>query len=118
MEILGLLADGFLLAMQQQTRQVRVEETVSRYMVAIVHRTRSDGRLKLGVSPRGSLMLFRAAQASAFLEGRDYVLPDDVQRVAPHVLPHRLILTPKAKYGGDSKGEIITEILAGTKVPT
>jgi len=114
----AVLSKEEVLTMQAQTRRVRVEESISRYLVQIVRRTRNDERLRLGVSPRGSLMLFRASQAAALLEGRDYALPDDVQRVAPHVLPHRLILTPKAKYGGTLKQDIIAAILEQTKVPT
>jgi len=104
--------------MQQCVRRVRVEESVSRYLVEIVQRTREDHRLKLGVSPRGSLMLFRAAQAAAFSDARDFVLPDDVQRLAPHVLAHRVILTSEAKYGGTPKRAVITDILEQVKVPT
>lgn len=106
-----------VIAMQRQVRKITVSEPVSRYIVALVNSTREDPRLKLGVSPRGSLMLFRAAQAAAFCAGREYVLPDDVQRLAPYVLPHRVVLTPKAKYGGDGKSEIIAEILESVRVP-
>jgi len=63
-------------------------------------------------------MLFRASQASALANGRDFVLPDDVQRLAPYVLPHRLMLNPKAKYGGVLAKDIVTEILESTKVPS
>ncbi len=107
-----------VLEMQQQVRAVRVEEVVSRYIVECVKRTREDARLKLGASPRASLMLFRAAQASAFADGRDFVLPDDVQQLAPYVLAHRVMLTSKAKYGGTSKADVITDILDGLRVPT
>jgi MoxR-like ATPase len=105
-------------ALQDQVRAVRVEKSVSRYIIEIVHETRRDANLMLGVSPRGSLMMFRAVQAAAFLAGRDYVLPDDVQRMAPHVLPHRLILTSKAKYGSVGKQQVLGDILDRVKVPT
>jgi MoxR-like ATPase len=107
-----------IVAFQARVRGIRVEESVSRYLVEIVKQTRQDPRLKLGVSPRGSLMLFRAGQAAALAAGRDYVLPDDVQWLAPFVLPHRLIMTPKAKYSGVSARDIVTEILQRVKVPT
>ena len=107
-----------VIEMQRRVRRIRVEESVSRYLVEIVQSTREDHRLKLGVSPRGSLMLFRAAQAAAFSEGREFVLPDDVQRLAPHVLPHRVILTSEAKYGGTEKRTVIAEILEHVRVPT
>ena len=104
--------------MQQAARAVAVSDPVSRYIVNIVNATRNDARLKVGVSPRGSLMLFRAAQAAAFCAGRDYVLPDDVQQLARQVLAHRIVLTSKAKYSGNGKAEVISDIIAGIKVPT
>ena len=107
-----------VLALQSLVKRIRVEPSVARYMVEIVHATRRDARLKLGVSPRGSLMLFRAAQAAALTTGRDYVLPDDVQRLAHAVIPHRVVLTSKAKYGSTTADEIVTEILRTTRVPT
>ena len=104
-------------AIQQTVRRVHVEKRIARYMVDLARATRTDARLKLGVSPRGSLMLFRASQGAAYLSGRDYVLPDDAQRIAPEVLSHRLLLTSKAKYGGTRKRDIVQEIIAQTKVP-
>jgi MoxR-like ATPase len=104
--------------LQKMTRSIRVEEIISNYIVRIVQQTREDPRLRLGVSPRGSLMLFRACQAAALAAGRDYVLPDDVQRLASCVLSHRLIMTAKAKYGGTSPKDIVAEILQRVKVPS
>ncbi|MDX9975232.1 MAG: MoxR family ATPase [FCB group bacterium] len=111
-----LTADD-VVALQRETRGIRVDPSIARYMVEIIEATRTDPRLKLGVSPRGSLMLFRASQAAALLAKRDYVLPDDVQRLLPYVLPHRVVLTPKAKYSGMGKAEVIAEIAQGVKVP-
>ncbi len=113
-----VLTSADVAAMQEAVTRVHVEETVSRYLVDIVQRTRTDDRLKLGVSPRGSLMLFRAAQGAAFLDNRDFVMPDDILLVAPHVLAHRLILTPKAKYGSVSKFDIVNEAVHAVKIPT
>jgi MoxR-like ATPase len=107
-----------VLGLQKQVRAVKVEESVSSYIVEIVRVTRSEPRLKLGVSPRGSLMLFRAAQAAALLRGRAFVMPDDVQELAPYVLSHRVILTSKAKYSGEDKREVVRDILTAVKVPT
>ncbi|MCM8757288.1 MAG: MoxR family ATPase [Candidatus Omnitrophica bacterium] len=107
-----------VLRIQQQVKQVKVQDSVAGYIVNLAQATRQDSRLRLGVSPRGSLMLFRAAQSFAFLSGRDFVLPDDVQYVAPYVLSHRILLTSKARYGGASNREIIQEILREVKVPT
>jgi len=86
-------------------------------MIDLVQATRDDPRLKLGVSPRGSLMLFRASQAIAFLKGRNYVLPDDVQHMAEYVLAHRLILTSKAKYSSITKMDVVSDIVQKVKVP-
>jgi MoxR-like ATPase len=95
-----------------------MEKSVAGYIVGIVQATREEPQLKLGVSPRGSLMLFRAAQAVALLRGRDFVLPDDVQELASNVLAHRVILTSKAKYSGAQKHDVIRDILTAVKVPT
>lgn len=103
--------------LQNDARMVLVEQSVARYMIDLVAKTRQHPLLKLGVSPRGSLMFFRAAQAAAYLDSRRFVLPDDVQKVAVSVLAHRLVLTSKAKYGSVSKRDIIAEVLAGTAVP-
>jgi MoxR-like ATPase len=104
-------------SIQHTTTNVQVSESVAEYIVALVQHTRTDARLKLGVSPRGSLMLFRASQARAVLKGRDYVLPDDVQAMAVPVLAHRLILNSKSKYSGVQKQDIVCELLAQIKVP-
>ena len=104
--------------MQQRVRAVHVDPSISQYIVSIGQATREDPRLKLGVSPRGSLMLNRGAQATAFSNGRDYVLPDDVQRMAPYVLPHRIILTSKSRYDGTTKRQVIEDVMGKAKVPT
>lgn len=102
---------------QQQVREVRMDRSVAGYIVDIVAQTRRHPLIRLGVSPRGSLMFFRAVQSAAFLAHRDYVVPDDVQRMAIHVLPHRLSLTPKARYGSMTKSQVIQEILGEMPVP-
>lgn len=107
-----------LIDLQMQVRQVRVEESVSQYLMTIIQNTRTDPQLKLGVSPRGSLMLFRGAQAAALLDGRDYVVPDDVQQLAPSVLAHRVVLTSKTKYANTTKQQVIVEIMDQVSVPT
>jgi MoxR-like ATPase len=96
---------------------VTVERNVSGYIVRLVNKSREDARLKIGVSPRGSLMLFRAAQAAAFFAGRDYVTPDDVQKMTPYVLSHRVILTSQARYGKISKRMVMDDILTDVSVP-
>jgi MoxR-like ATPase len=112
------LTKADVVALQEQVRGVKVDESVAKYIVDLVQATRSEPRVKLGVSPRGSLMLFRASQGAAFAAGRDYVIPDDVQKLAPYVLAHRLVLTSKAKYGSETKSRIVTELLEQVRVPT
>jgi MoxR-like ATPase len=107
-----------VIIIQKKVRTVRVEKSVALYMLAIADATRKKSELQLGVSPRGTLILFRVSQAMAFMRGRDYVLPDDVKEAAPMVLSHRLILETKAKYSGISKKGIIEDILKNTRVPT
>ncbi len=105
-------------AMQERVRKITCDKSISQYIVDIISATRDDERLKLGASPRGSIMLSRAAQAAAFLAERDYVIPDDVQQLAKHVLSHRVLLTSKSRYDGVTKPMIIEEILKKIKVPT
>ncbi|HKG35131.1 MAG TPA: MoxR family ATPase [Solirubrobacterales bacterium] len=89
------IADTALVrAAQQAVGQVHGSEAVRRYIVAVCEQTRGDQRVDLGASPRAGLMLFRAAKGLAALEGRDHVLPDDIQALAPSVLSHRLLLAP------------------------
>ncbi len=112
--VLGLEA---LAAIQAQVRAVAVEASVLDYMVRLVGRTRTEGRLRLGASPRGSLDLRRTAQAQALLAGRDHVRPDDVQGLAVPVLAHRLMVDVKALHGGTSASAIMQEILRTEPVP-
>ncbi len=97
--------------------RLHVEPAVRRYAVRIVRETRSEGAFELGASPRGSLALFRAARAHAAMDGRDYVLPDDVKRMAPYVIPHRLILSSQARLRGRDADEIFAEILERVPAP-
>jgi MoxR-like ATPase len=112
-----VLSKDDVLHCQEQVQQVRVEKSVAAYMVEIVRRTRNDAQLRLGCSPRGSLMLFRAAQAFATLEDRNYVIPDDVQRVAPLVLQHRVVATRSGEMNFQAHREIIVRLLSEVKIP-
>ena len=106
-----------VIAAQTLVKQVHVDRSIVDYIVQIVQQTRNHHQLRLGVSPRGSLMFFRGVQAAALFAGRDHVQPDDVQRYAPFVLPHRCMLTSQARYGSSSKVEIIEEIIRKTRIP-
>ncbi|PLR75548.1 AAA family ATPase [Bacillus sp. V3-13] len=103
--------------LQQQIKEVFVDDTIKRYIVDIANRTRNHGSVYLGASPRGSIALMKAAQAFAFMYGRDYVIPDDIQYLAPNVFAHRLILKSEAKFEGISPEEIINRVLARVPVP-
>ena len=102
---------------QKEVSDIHVDNNILEYIVEIIHATRHDNRLELGISTRGSLMLSRAAQARAYFVGRDFVIPDDVLWLIPHVLPHRVILTSKMRYDGATARQIIGEIVSRVKVP-
>jgi MoxR-like ATPase len=101
----------------EQARDVYVEDSLSRYVVALLRQTRADSRLYLGASPRAGIALLRVAKARALAEGRDYLVPDDVKVVAAHVLSHRLILGPEARSAGLGGEAIVAEALEKTPVP-
>ena len=100
---------GTVRAAQAAVSGVHGSEPLRRYAVALGEATRTDTRVELGASPRAVLMLFRAAKALAALEGRDHVLPDDIQSLAPAVLAHRLLLAPEAAQG--DAAVVITDAL-------
>jgi MoxR-like ATPase len=98
-------------------KSVFVEESLHRYVVAILNHTRSDTRLSLGASPRAGISLLRVAKAHAVLEGRDYVSPADIKAVAEDVLSHRVILAPEARTAGIDAADSIREALERTAIP-
>ncbi|HMD55837.1 MAG TPA: MoxR family ATPase [Solirubrobacteraceae bacterium] len=106
----GAVADvAELLAAQHATARVHASEALCRYVVAVVEQTREDPRTELGASPRAGLWLLRAAMAHAALQGRDHVLPDDVQELAEPVLAHRLLLAPTSV--GAERAEVVADAL-------
>jgi len=106
-----------VLQLQEIVRQVTVDETLVNYILEIAARTRDSKALALGVSPRGCLMLYRAAQANAVIEGRKYVIPDDVKRLAMPVLCHRVIEKSRDAGGKRDAENILSEILEDVPVP-
>src|SRR5437588_3527284 len=100
-----------------QARDVYVEESLGRYVVALLRQTRADTRLYLGASPRAGIALLRVAKARALADGRDYLVPDDVKAVALPVLSHRLILGPEARSAGLGGAAIGAEALETAPVP-
>src|SRR5712692_3591294 len=106
-----------VLALQDAIRQVAWQPEMERYLLAIVRATREHPAVTLGVSPRGTLALYRACEAFAAMQGRDYVQPDDVKRLAPSVLAHRLLTTSRSRMRGMQSVEIIKNIVDSTPVP-
>jgi MoxR-like ATPase len=107
-----------LSACQRAVREVFVDEKVRRYLLQIIHDTREHEDLALGASPRAAIAFFRASQAMAAIRGRNYVLPDDVKRVAGPVLTHRLILKPESRLRKVVASKVVEDIIAELAVPT
>jgi MoxR-like ATPase len=115
-----VITGGELLALQAQAESVTVDDALVEYMLAIVEKTRMHEGLALGVSPRGAQSLFRACQSLAMLEGRTYVLPDDVKRLTVPVFAHRLIVNTRSVLGQrntDTADRVLQEILTLVDVP-
>jgi MoxR-like ATPase len=110
-DVVPILDGPAVVALQAAVRAVKVERSVGRYVVELADRTRRHPSLKMGCSPRGTLLLFRVAQSRAFVQGRDYVVPEDVKAVAVATLAHRLALDTKAKYSGVLKEDVVRSIL-------
>ncbi len=106
-----------LLAMQGAVRGVHVGDEVRRYVAEVVHATRRHEDAAIGASPRGSLALFRAAQALAALRGRGFVTPDDIKAVALPVLGHRIVMRPESQLRGRTPERVIQAVLASVAVP-
>ncbi|MBY0584297.1 AAA family ATPase [Murdochiella massiliensis] len=103
--------------LREQIPQVDVTDEVKRYMLAITRKTREEDLIELGVSPRAGQMLFSAAQTLALLNGRTYVIPEDVQALVHDVLDHRIILKPQSRGRGITTHEVIADIMNNTVVP-
>lgn len=106
-----------LLELQKHVREVRVQDCLKSYIINIVQATRRNPDIVLGVSPRGSLSLLKASKAWAFIKGREYVTPDDIQEMAVPVLAHRLILGTGAKVKNTTAENMISEVMMKVKVP-
>ena len=103
-----------LLELQRQVWEVFVEDSLQDYIIALVSATRGHPDLTLGASPRASLALFKAAQALAAIRGRDHVIPDDIQLLAPAILTHRLLISPEAELRGRTPQGVLASILEKT----
>ena len=106
-----------LAACQKSVRKVHVDDKIRRYLMEIITRTRSHEDVALGASPRASIALFRASQAMAAVLGRDFVQPDDVKRIAPHVLTHRLIIRPESRLRKVTSESIVADCVSAVRTP-
>ncbi|MBC2001189.1 AAA family ATPase [Listeria marthii] len=106
-----------LLNLKNKAKQVFIDDVLKNYIIRLVDASRKHPSVSLGISPRGSLAFMQAAQAFALIEGRDYVIPDDIQYLAPYIFTHRLILKSEAYYNEETAESIIASILKNTSVP-
>lgn len=106
-----------LIELQQSARKVFLEESVKEYIVQLAQETRKHKHVYLGVSPRGSIALMRAAQSLAVIRGRDYVIPDDIKFLAPYTMLHRIILKSESRLSGATVASVIQDVLQKVTVP-
>ncbi|MFB6266287.1 MAG: AAA family ATPase [Halodesulfurarchaeum sp.] len=117
-EVSAVLDPDRVRALKEVPETIRVDEDLLTYIISITRATREDRRVDVGVSPRGTQRLFEAARARATIDGREFVVPDDVKRVALPVLAHRLVLTPTAAVENVEKRRVIQDVLDEVEVPT
>lgn len=116
-ELLAVTDSETVSKMQALVKEVTVHKDLIEYVVKIVNETRKSSRLSLGASPRATLAVIHASQASAFYDGRDYIIPDDILKTMPYVLSHRLILSSEARINKLTPESILQDIIERTKVP-
>ena len=115
--IKSVISEADVLKIKEEVRKIKIADSVLKYAGEIVSLTRKENRFVMGVSPRAMIMLVQAAQAKAFLSGRDFVTPDDIKAVAVNTLHHRVTLTYEAKIAGESIDKIIYSNVIKAKVP-
>ena len=116
-KLLPVAESSDIIALQEEIKNVHMDVTLGNYIVDIVSQTRKHQDVTLGSSPRGSLSLFRASQAWAFYNERDYVLPDDIKKMVIPILSHRLMLKQEAKLKKINPEEILNSIVGRINVP-
>ncbi|RLC63713.1 MAG: AAA family ATPase [Chloroflexi bacterium] len=116
-ELEAVTTPAELIELQKQVRQVQVEESVRSYLVDVVRATREHEDIQLGGSPRGTLALYKCAQAFAAIQGRTYVLPDDVKLLAPFVLLHRILISPATRLRGRRLADVLMDVIETVPVP-
>jgi len=112
-----VITDKEFLEIQKRVKEVHLNEKISDYIVEIVNNSRKHQDLELGVSPRGSIALMKLGQAWAFIQGRDYIIPDDIKEISAAVLSHRIIVKTESRLRGKNPNSIIKELIKGTEVP-
>jgi MoxR-like ATPase len=113
----SVAAERDILELQKQVQEIHVNDDVRRYILQVVRATREHDGVDLGVSPRGSLALFKASQALAALRGRSYVIPSDIQYLCPPVLTHRVHISPQIRLRGRTPAQVVAEITDAVPVP-
>lgn len=116
--IAAVLSTDDIIALQEQVKKVRASQNVKNYIIDIANATRSDEGIKLGVSPRGSIALYKSAKAWAFMDGRDFITPQDVKDCCVCTLAHRIMLSPKGKSMYETQENAFVQILERVPVPT
>lgn len=102
---------------RETVNEIKTEDKLIEYIASIIHETRNNSSLYLGASTRASLALFKASKAAAALKGRSFVIPEDIQEMAPHVLRHRIMLTPEKEMEGITPDDLVENIIKATEVP-
>ncbi len=116
--ISAVLSTEDIIGLQEQVKKVRAAENVKNYIIAVANATRGDEGIKLGVSPRGSIALYKSAKAWAFMDGRDFITPQDVKDCCICTLAHRIMLSPKGKSAYETQENAFVKILERVPVPT
>ena len=113
----GVVPREVILAMQEEVRAVHVEDAILEYVTSLAMETRQDEMIRLGVSPRGALAVVRMAKAHAYLNGRNFVMPEDVQQVFLDVCAHRVIMNPRARVAELTARDALLQVMKRTKSP-
>ncbi len=116
-QVNAVVTASTVIRLQQQVRTILMEDKLLQYVATLVNETRNNPGIYLGASPRASVAVMNCAKAVAVMNHRDFVTPDDIVYILPHVLRHRIILTPEREMEGISPDEVIAEILKAVEVP-
>ena len=116
-ELQPVISPDEIMRLIDARKQIRIEASVRDYIVRVARSTRKHEEIQLGASPRATLALYQASQAYAAIQGREYVLPDDVKHLAPHILTHRLMISPQAQLRGRQPSELVADIVGSVPVP-